>query len=103
MARKQWAWDMAVSVRLRTSSRRLGAVGQGLRGGVDVAGAIGVGEEEVVAARAALDVDVLAELDGALVPTRNRRPSPQTGEPAGVSQSTRTKPVAWSEATVAWP
>ena len=66
MARKQWSWGMAVSVRFEDVVAELRAVGQGLARAVDVAGALGVGQEEMVAARAALDVDVLAELDGAL-------------------------------------
>ena len=66
MALKQWACGMAVSVRFRTSSRQLARRRQIGAGAIDVARALAVDEEQVVAAGPAGDVDVFPELDVAL-------------------------------------
>jgi hypothetical protein len=69
-------------------------IGQRLGAGVDVAGAFGVDEEQMVAAgRPAMSTYLRSSIVPS-VPSRNSRPSPQVGRPSGVNQSTRMKPEA---------
>ena len=66
VARKQCACDIAVSVRSRTSLTSCAPVAQLHLAGVDVPRFLLIGEEQVTAARASGDVDVLADLDEAV-------------------------------------
>ena len=103
MARKQCACPIAVSVRFSTSSRSRAPVVELHARAVHVPRPLPVGQEQMVPpGRPSVSMYFLSSMFPP-VPIRNSRPSPQTGDPSTVIQSTRMNPVACSDATTACP